>query len=196
MGMFYYIVGKVSNKNDGFFVLDTNGIGFKIFSNKRTILNLKENELVKVFTHLNVKEDALTIYGFLEEGELRFFELLISVSGVGPKTALSILDLDSFYNIMAAVFSKRHEILSEASGVGRKMAERIILELENKINPNEVKGLENETKTNLDIKEALLGLGYNKRDIEVAMEKLAKRKSNLSMEEKIKEALKFLSGSN
>jgi len=195
--MFYYILGKVAGKGGNFFVLETNlGVAFKIFSNKGTIFKLKENESLRVYIYSHLKEDGIDFYGFLNEGELRFFEMLTSVSGVGPKTALAILDLDSFSNLMAAIFNKNVDVLIHAPGVGRKTAERIVLELQNKINPAEVQGLESAAQSNLEIAEVLIGLGYDKFKVKKALEQLKAENFEGTLEEKIKKALKVLNSGN
>lgn len=195
--MLYGIEGKVIKKEDGFFVLGNGGFLFKVFSNRETLYKIKEGSNIKVFTYLTLKDEKISLFGFLEEGELRFFEMLLSVSGVGPKIALSILDLDTFSNTMAAIFAKKTEILAKAPGVGRKTAERIILELQNKIDPSVVKGLEGVTETNLELVEALVGLGYDRQLIKKVIEKFNEEGLNkLSLEEKLRQALKFLANHN
>ncbi|MCL4399752.1 Holliday junction branch migration protein RuvA [Patescibacteria group bacterium] len=190
--MIYTVSGLVSKKKENFLVVESYGVGFKIFSNSQTIYRSpKEGESVKVYCHTHVKEDAIELYGFLDEGELGFFEMLISVSGVGPKTALLILDLDSFPNVMAAIVGKKADVLSRASGVGKKTAERIILELHSKINISEVKGLDKATEVNIEVEDALVGLGYDRSLIKRVLGEL-KESPESSLENKLKSALKVL----
>jgi Holliday junction DNA helicase RuvA len=192
--MFYYILGKIVDKGENFFILETDlGIAFKIFSNKGTISKIKENEKLKFYVYSHFKEEGIDFYGFLNEGELRFFEMLTSVSGVGPKTALAILDLDSFSNLMAAIFSRNIDVLLYAPGVGRKTAERIVLELQNKIKPEEISGLEGLAKVNIELMEILVGLGYDKTKVKKALEKMPREAASEKLEEKIKKVLKILS---
>lgn len=192
--MIHTLSGAVSGKKENFFVVKVSGVGFKVFSNKQTIYKLpKENESVEVYCHLHVKEDAMELYGFLDEGELGFFEMLISVSGVGPKTALAILDLDSFPNVMAAIVGKKADVLSRAPGIGRKTAERIIVDLENKISAADVKGLDKATEINVEVEEALQGLGYEKHIVKEVLSRIGNGPDD-SLEEKLKSALKILGG--
>lgn len=195
--MLYGLEGKVIKKGNDFFVLQSGGILFKVFSNKETLWKIKEGGTLKIFTHLALKEENVSLFGFLEEGELRFFEMLISVSGVGPKTALSILDLDTFSNTMAAIFAKKADVLAKAPGVGKKTAERIILELESKIDPSLVEGMEGITETNLELVEALLGLGYERNIIKKVLQRFNEEGLNkLNLEEKLRQALKILASYN
>ncbi len=192
--MIYALSGIVSGKKENFLVVDVSGVGFKVFSNTQTLYRLpKEGEAVRVYCHTHVREDALELYGFLDEGELKFFEMLISVSGVGPRTALLILDLDSFPNVMAAIVGKKADVLSRAPGIGRKTAERIILELQSKINVSEVKGLDRAAETNIEIEDALVGLGYDRRVVKKTLAEMDDA-SESGVEEKLRGALKLLGG--
>ena len=192
--MIYALSGIVSGKKENFLVVDVSGVGFKVFSNTQTLYRLpKEGEAVRVYCHTHVREDALELYGFLDEGELKFFEMLISVSGVGPRTALLILDLDSFPNVMAAIVGNKADVLSRAPGIGRKTAERIILELQSKINVSEVKGLDRAAETNIEIEDALVGLGYDRRVVKKTLAEMDDA-SESGVEEKLRGALKLLGG--
>ncbi len=190
--MIYTLSGAIAGRKENFFVVDVSGVGFKVFSNKQTVYKLpKGNEPVHVYCHMHVKEDAMELYGFLDEGELGFFEMLISVSGVGPKTALAVLDLDSFPNVMAAIAGKKADVLSRAPGVGRKTAERIILDLQNRIDAADVKGLDGAAEINVEVEEALHGLGYEKQLVKEILSQL-KNGAGDSLEERLKRALKIL----
>ncbi len=190
--MIYSLSGKVAEKKENFFVVDVGGVGFKVFSNAETLYKLPSGgESVALYTHLHVKDDALELYGFLNEGELKFFEMLITVSGVGPRTALLILDLDSFPNVMAAIVGKKADVLSRAPGIGKKTAERIILELQSKINVSEVKGLDKATEVNVEVEDALVGLGYDRRTVKGVLSAM-NDVPNAGVEEKLRSALKAL----
>lgn len=189
--MIHSLSGKISEKRENFFVIDVGGVGFKVFSNAGTLYRLpREGEVIGVYCHLHVKEDALDLYGFLEEGELKFFEMLLTVSGVGPRTALLILDLDSFPNVMAAIVGKKADVLSRAPGVGKKTAERIILELQSKINVSDVKGLDRATEMNIEVEDALVGLGYDRRVVKSVLAGMDDTPDGI--EEKLRAALKVL----
>mgnify|MGYP001125021500 CR=1 FL=1 len=191
--MIYNIVGKVTERGEDFFILEILGIGLKIFSNTRTLNNLPASaNKVKVFTFLYIREDSFELYGFLKEEELRLFEMLNSVAGIGPKTALSILDIDSIENIMAAIIEKRSELLTRGSGIGRKTAERIILELHNKIKLPKASSLTKVMDLNNEIEEILISLGYRRAEIRQALTNLNNEKSQ-KLEERLREVLKILS---
>lgn len=192
--MIYALSGIVSEKKENFLVVDVSGVGFKVFSNTQTLYRLpKDGEAVRVYCHTHVREDALELYGFLDEGELKFFEMLISVSGVGPRTALLILDLDSFPNVMAAIVGKKADVLSRAPGIGKKTAERIILELQSRINVSEVKGLDKAAEMNIEIEDALVGLGYDRRVVKKTLAEMDNAPES-GVEEKLRGALKLLGG--
>ena len=188
--MIYSIIGQLKLKNQGFAVIENHGIGYKIFANTRVFAGTPVGEEVEVYCHLNVKEDALDLYGFRSPGELRFFELLTSVSGVGPKSALSIMEIAELNALASAIKEGRPDILTKASGIGRKTAERIIIDLRNKVEAEESEAQIKKTEADNDIIETLVGLGYRREQVRVAMEKVRDQ----SFEGKLKEALKILSG--
>src|SRR5882724_8279503 len=110
--MIYSVSGKVIARQNSFFVLEVGGVGFKIFANDRMMQGLPlGDETVRVFTHLQPREDAMELYGFLHEDELKFFEMLISVSGVGPRSALSILQIADLKQLSAAIKEGRPDVL-------------------------------------------------------------------------------------
>jgi holliday junction DNA helicase RuvA len=154
-------------------VLDVGGIGLKVYSNKNTLKALENlNASVEVYTFLYVREEQMELYGFLTEQEQKFFELLNSVSGIGPKTALGVLESDSVENIMAAILEKRPELLTKASGIGKKTAERIILELESKVHLPASHALTETMNLNLEVEDALVGLGYLRGDVKKAIQEI------------------------
>ena len=186
--MIHSLFGKLDGKHDNFAVINVHGIGFKVFASSRTLSNLSGD--VNVFTHLNVKEDALDLYGFQTREELEFFEKLISVSGVGPKSALSIMDVADLKNVTAAIQEGRPDLLTQASGIGRKTAERIIVELRGKVGVASSEVAVRLMESDADVLEALLALGY-KRD--VARSALEKIESGIKgVEVRLKAALKIL----
>src|SRR5579872_4111941 len=131
--MIHSVSGRLAAKADHFVVIEAGGLGLKIATNERTIKALSPvGSQATLFTYLNVRENAMELYGFLSEGELEYFEMLISVSGVGPKSALSILDVAKLDELSAAIKEGRPDLLTRASGIGRKTAERIIIELRTK----------------------------------------------------------------
>lgn len=189
--MIYSLTGKTTEIGENFFVLEVGGVGFKVFANHETLRKLTSlNSEMKIFCFLYVREGALELYGFLEEGALKLFEMLNSVAGIGPKTALSILDLGKVENIMAAILEKRAELLTRASGIGRKTAERVILELQNRIKLPESKTLTKAMDVNFEVEEALVGLGYLRSHVKQVLVEMDPKLKTL--EERLRQALKEL----
>lgn len=188
--MLYTLAGTVALKKDNFFVLEVGGFGIKVFAPLNVLRDLQTGKATKIFTSFKVKEDAFEIYGFLNEEELNFFELLNSVNGVGPKTALNIMNIDVFDRLVAAISEGRVELLTKASGIGKKTAERVILELRGKLGREGSKELVGIMESDHDIVEALVGLGYTKSQAKSAISKVDEKLKKL--EERIRAALKIL----
>lgn len=185
------INGKLILKADKFVIIETNGVGYKINVSPDTItkfINTKNitNDTVFVWTHLHVREDALDLYGFIEKEELDFFEMLISVSGIGPKGALTILGVASIETLKKAISSNDTSYLTKISGIGRKTAEKIIIELRDKVGKNDT---DTNMQNELDALEALKSLGYSQNEARDALKKIP---GEMDINIKIKEALKML----
>ena len=190
--MIYSISGKLAVKSEHFAVVDAAGLGLKIFTNTRTLEVLPPAGLpVKFFTHLHLREDGLELYGFLSEEEVNFFGLLISVSGIGPKSALSIMEIAELKNLAAAIKEERPDLLTRASGVGRKTAERIILELKTKVQAEKSELAVGKMETDADLVETLVGLGYRREQAKAALGKVDEK--TVDLEERLKATLKILS---
>ena len=200
--MFAYIKGSLEMKSSNYIVVDINGLGYKIFMSQNNIENIGEiNDIVKVFTYVKVREDDISIYGFKTQEELRMFELLIGVSGVGAKSALVMLSCIEPSEFAIAVISNNIKLLTQVPGIGTKSAQRIILELKDKLKAEQSEldeeKLENaklkSSKTNENVQEAISGLmvlGYSRKDIEKAFTHLIV--DELSVEELIKKGLILL----
>ena len=206
--MLAYIKGILEMKITGYIVIDVGGLGYKVFMSETGIEKLGNiGEQVKVHTHYRVREDDISIYGFNTLEELKMFELLINVSGVGAKTALAMLAVCEPSDFALAVISEDIKTLTQIPGIGAKSAQRIILELKDKLKKeqqidiikNEVSKNTNNTKLQEAIKndnkiseavQALQVLGYNKKEIEKAFDKLDK--AELTTEELIKKGLSIL----
>ncbi|MEK7572707.1 MAG: Holliday junction branch migration protein RuvA [Patescibacteria group bacterium] len=187
------IKGKLVLETNKFVIIDTNGVGYKInvspdtISKISTLAKSKEaDNSVFLWTHLHVREDAMDLYGFWEIKELEFFEMLISVSGIGPRGALTILGVASIKTLKKAISASDTSYLTKISGIGRKTAEKIIIELRDKMG-------EEETGTSLqgelDALEALKSLGYSQNEAREALKKIS---GEMDINTKIKKALKFL----
>lgn len=194
--MIYSISGVLAKKGGNFAVIETGGIGFHVFMAPNSLAKLPSaGSEVKIFCRLYLRaEENFELYGFLEEKERIFFELLNSVSGVGPKTALSVLSLDKVENLTAAIVENRPDLLTRASGIARKTAERVVLELKNKIK-TEITEKAGEITARMgdkvELSEALKSLGYQPKDIERAIEALPSGVDKF--EDKLKQCLKQLS---
>lgn len=197
--MFYSLTGKIIYKDEQTIAISCGGVGFKCFTTRNSLakLSLQSGE-VTVFTHLNVREDALDLFGFASSDELDAFKLLISVSGVGPKAALAILSELSPDAFAVAVASGDSKAITAANGVGPKLAQRVIMELKDKIAnvgfiSEESSSVSNAVTTANSMNNtseaiaALTALGYSQTEASVAVSKLS---PNLSVEELIKGALK------
>ena len=131
--MFYYVNGTVAEIEAGLAVIDCSGVGYACATTNYTLSQLKKGERAKLYTYLNVREDAMEMFGFASQSELRSFKMLIGVSGVGPKAALSILSSTTPQPLSMAVVMGDEKALTAAPGIGKKIAQRIILELKDKL---------------------------------------------------------------
>ena len=206
--MLAYIKGTLEMKMTGYIVIDVGGLGYKVFMSESGIEKLGNiGEIVKVHTYYKVREDDISIFGFNSLEELRMFELLISVSGIGAKTAIAMLDVCEPTEFALAIISDDIKTLTQIPGIGAKSAQRIILELKDKMkkeqqiqeltkanNNNNVKTkLEERIENEEKIQEAIIALqvlGYNKKEIEKAFDKIVK--DNMTTEELIRKGLTIL----
>lgn len=198
--MFAYIKGSLEMKSSGYIVIDINGLGYKIFMSQNNIDSIGElHNIIKVFTYVKVREDDISIFGFKTQEELKMFELLISVNGVGAKSALVMLSCIEPSDFAIAVISNDVKVLTKVPGIGNKSAQRIILELKDKLKEEQLEEKLKDSSKRLkdnseNINEAISGLmvlGYSKKDIEKAFEHLDI--DNLSIEDLIKKGLILLS---
>ena len=182
--------GKIELKKDKYLVLNVAGVGYKVFCSQTTLDKLPQpGQKVKLFTHLISKEGILDLYGFFDFSQLELFELLISVSGIGPKGALGILSVAPVNVLRKAILSQDQKILTKVSGIGRKTAERIILELKRKIEPTKIKSGSAKIEKD-EAAEALISLGYSSVEARKALEKVPEEVKSTA--ERVKSALKSL----
>jgi len=184
------IKGKIILKKEKFVLIEVNNIGYKIYLTPENNKKIKTEKEVFLFTYLHVREDIQNLYGFLTYSELELFEMLITVSGIGPKGALTILSIASTETLIKAIKTGDTVYLIKISGIGRKTAEKIILELRDKLGQEEKDG---SWTDDLDALEALKSLGYSTNQ---AREALKKVKSDVDIKTKVKEALRILSNQN
>ena len=182
------IKGKIILKTEKFVIVETNGVGYKISVSADVLSKTKKvNEDIMLWTHTHVREDALDLYGFLNREELEFFEMLINVSGIGPRSALAILGIASIETLRKAIGTGDTSYLTKISGIGKKTAEKIVIELRDKMG-TELSG--SSLQGELDALEALKSLGYSQNE---AREALKKCSPDTNTNVKIREALKILS---
>ena len=199
--MFAYIKGTYESRTLDYIVIEAGGIGYKIFMSENSMKSVGSiGEKVKVYTYFKVREDDMSIYGFSSNEELRMFELLISVSGVGTKSAITILSNIDPSTLAAAVVSEDVTTLKKLPGIGLKSAQRIILELKDKMKAiNVTQEIEIEKTPSVSIPQdkynellsALVFLGYTKKEVEKVLPKL--KYENEALEELIKKSLVLLS---
>ena len=173
--MYYYIKGELVLRKDTFAVIDNGGVGYKLYASAKTLDSFREGDKVTLYTYLNVHEDVFDLYGFATEDEHSMFLNLLSVSGVGPKAALAVLSVVTPKELALAVITKNAKILTQASGVGAKMAQRIILELADKLKNSEIlPDEEGETRSVMadaqsEAVSALIVLGYSQNEAKSAV---------------------------
>lgn len=198
--MFGYIKGIVDEIGLDYAIIDVNGIGFKMSTSKFTNQKIKIGESAKLYTKMNVREDDISLLGFYDKRELKIFEQLIFVSKVGPKLAYSILSTYDVDSLTMIILQSDINTLSKASGVGKKTAERIIVELRDKliknndVNMNEENNIIFEMSNSKDEAiEVLLSLGFNKSEIMPLVDKLYRENKNVDTNELVKSVLARLS---
>ena len=194
--MYSYIKGIIEEINLDHIVIDNNGIGYKINASANTIMKVKIGHECKIYTKLIVKEDDMSLCGFYDKEELKMFELLTSISKIGPKVGLGILSFASPRQIGAYILSEDIVKLSKAPGVGKKTAERIVLELKDTVDKNNVE-FEATLLTSQPVVvsqdealDALVALGYSLQESKEAVQKC--KKDGLNTEDIIKKSLSYL----
>ena len=192
--MIAYLRGSLELKSEEYIIIEVQGIGYKVYMSKKSIDSLPDEGAVRVYTYLKVREDDVSLFGFCTNEELHMFELLISVGGIGAKSAINILSSITPSKFALAVITNDVNSLKKLQGIGQKTAQRIILELKDKIKTEEAISAREEQDSSMDDEEkedviqALQVLGYRRYEINKV---LAKVKSS-TLEDKIKEALQYL----
>lgn len=199
--MYEYIRGQFQGISKDYVVIELNNIGYKIFTSGNTMSNMpKVGDEVILYLEQIVREDFIGLYGFTTKEELEMFKLLLSINGVGAKAALSLLSISTVNNLKYAIMMGDEKHITRAPGIGKKTAQRIILELKDKLKPDEltseegqlIEGINDNSDYSFNINEtlsALMALGYTEKEAQKALEKVDK---TLSIENMIKESLKLL----
>ena len=172
-------------------IVSVSGLGYKLAVLKDVLYAARPGERLRLWTHLAVREDALDLYGFRDEEELRFFELLLTVSGIGPRSALAILDIASIETLRSAIAEGREEYLTNVSGIGKKTAGKIVLELRDKVGLGR-DGTAGALKGDEEALEAMRALGYTTVEARDALRKVPREIERGT--ERLREALKILGG--
>ncbi len=199
--MFYYLSGTVAHIGPNLAVIDCGGVGYACMTTTTTLSTLKKGEKGKLFTHLNVREDGVELFGFAGQDELNLFRLLLGVSGVGPKAALSILSASTPANLALSIITGDEKALTVAPGIGKKIAQRVILELKDKLAKDQAFVSTGETYSGTGVTvipenklseatAALAVLGYSAVESAAALRGIDME--NLTLEQIIKQALKAM----
>lgn len=195
--MYEYIKGIYAGMNKDYIVVENNGIGYKIYTSGSTLAKIpKIGEEIMLYIQQIVREDFIGLYGFMTKEELNMFNLLLTINGVGAKASLSLLSISTVNNLKYAILSGDEKLITRAPGIGRKMSQRIILELKDKINPDELdtcigntSEIDRNTANASEALEALIALGYSQKEAEKAIKTVDKTES---IENIIRNSLKFL----
>lgn len=187
--MIAHLSGKIQYIGDNFLEISSGSIGYKVFCSPKTLGAYSVAQDAEIFTHLHVREDDLSLYGFQTREERDFFEILLGVSGIGPRGALGVLSGAALDLLKKAIGSGDTSVLTRVSGIGKKKAQRIILELKDKLGDAGYAGDES-LKDAGDVIEALIGLGYSRYQAQQALRKIPEHMEGV--EQKVKEALKIL----
>ncbi len=186
--MIAQILGKIVGKTERSVIVKAGGVGYEVFCTTDVLVKLAEGAEVTLYTYLNVRENLMELYGFIKKEELRFFKLLNNVSGIGPRSALNILEVARSEEIRRAVVNQDAGGLHAVHGIGKKTAEKLVIELKDKLEAGVVIGPLGEDQA---VMEAIINLGYSQNEVRQAVKSI-KDKSG-SIEDKIRAALKSLS---
>jgi len=193
--MITHLQGKLTEKTPTNVIIDCGGVGYYVNISLHTFSLIPDSEMLKLYTYLQVKEDAHTLYGFVEKSEREIFKMLISISGIGPSIARTMLSSLTPKQVIEAIASADIPTIQSAKGIGAKTAQRIIIELKEKVlkiyDLDEVATLSDNTNKN-EALSALEVLGFNRKLAEKAIEKVLKQDPQTSIENIIKQALKNL----
>ncbi len=189
--MIGHLTGKVLDIFQEGVLLSVGDVGYNIHTTKQTAFFLERSQNVSLFTHLAVRENSLDLYGFLTKQEIDFFELLITISGIGPKGALGILSVADPLTLYSAIKKEDSSVLTKVSGIGTKNAQKIILELRKKVSKFDTEFTDDkESEYDMEVFEALEALGFDARSIQKALQDESLR--GLVGAPKIKAAIKIL----
>ncbi|MBP9719470.1 MAG: Holliday junction branch migration protein RuvA [Candidatus Levybacteria bacterium] len=182
--------GIVELRDDPYVIIDVSGVGYKVYATLDVLSTIRVGDETKVFIYTHVREDILDLYGFSKYADLRLFEKLLGVSGIGPKTAIGVFSLGSSSDIVSAIISGNVAFFSSVPRLGKKNAQKIIIELKGKIGSTQDLDLTEGTTDSMDVVTALKSFGFSQKEAEEAVSAVNERGG--STEEKIRLALKYL----
>lgn len=187
--MIAYVSGNIIAKREGFLILDVQGVGYKVFVSGRTLDKIAENQQgVKLFCHLHVRENTMDLYGFLTLEELELFEMIDNISGIGPKASLQVAALGSSAELKKAIEAKDEKFFSGVHGIGKKKIQKIILELTGKF--EELNSLGRERQEDREVINALVNLGFSQAQAKHAVSQVPQ--SAKTLEQRIRAAFKVM----
>lgn len=189
--MISFLRGQIIHKANNYFILETNNIGYQIFASENFLNSVKAGEEKEIFTYHQIKEDASDLYGFNSVEDLELFEMLISVSGVGPKSALGVINIATSDDIKDSIIRGDANLLTKVSGIGKKTAERLVLELKNKVmrlGGGKISPLNSSISLGSDEIDALVSLGYSIAEARDALNNIDSEIQDSSL--RVKAALK------
>ena len=189
--MIGFLEGEIKAIRAGYAIISAGGVGYKVSATKQALAGMAVGSRASLWTHLAVRETALDLYGFAEEEEMRFFDLLITVSGIGPKSALAILDIANVETLRTAIARGNAGYLTNVSGIGKKTAEKIIVELKDKVGLS-AEGTSEALKGDEEALEAMRSLGYSPQEARDALRKVPHEITGSN--DRLREALKILGG--
>ena len=190
--MIAYLEGEIIYSTDKFIIINTGNVGYRVSVTPETILSCEKGRKISLFIYTAVRENSIDLFGFLAAEELSFFELLLDVSGIGPRSALSIIGLAPIETVKSAIATGDVAYLNKVSGIGKKTAEKIIIELRDKLqNYKNVDGTSSTLREEGDILEALKSLGYSQNEARDALKQVSHTTEGTNA--RIKEALRILS---
>ncbi|NUN07734.1 MAG: Holliday junction branch migration protein RuvA [Ignavibacteriaceae bacterium] len=188
--MIGYLRGKILYIEGTTLIIDTGGVGYKVSVSANSLEKLSGNSETELFIYTNVKEDAIQLFGFIDKQELQMFELLITINGIGPKLALGILSGIQASDLQSTISTGNYDRLTGVPGVGRKTAERIILELRGKVDRIEIEGVVSGGGIRSEAIKALISLGYGAKIAEKSVREALEASPDISLEELVKSAIK------
>lgn len=188
--MIALITGTIQAKGDRFLIVENGGLGYQVFVTPAVLATAKKGESITLYTYHHISENAQDLYGFLTADDVSFFELLLTISSVGPKTALNVMGIATMNELKSAIQHGDPTILTKVSGVGRKTAERIVLELKEKVDTLIDEDASESLKDDAEVLDALVALGYPRNEARQTLRLIPKTVEGVS--DRVREALKHL----